>query len=209
MKKKLALILSVVMVFGITVGATFAWLMDTTKTVTNTFTVGKVEITLNEEDVDGDSNTDDNVLIKDSEGNAVGTRDLANKYDIIPGTTYKKDPIVTVLGGSEKCYLFVKFDEVGNPSTYYTYTSLLTTDNDWTEIETGVWYKVVNASDADQPFHLLANDQITIKDTVEQDDMTAAGAASLSWTAYAVQFDNRSPQQAWALVDPTPATTTE
>lgn len=186
-KKSLALLMAVVMLFGVTVGGTLAWLYTSTSTVTNTFTVGDIKIVLDEKDTD-DSKT--NVTV---EG-----RDTANKYDIVPGTTYEKDPTVTVKANSEPCYLFVKFEEVGNPSTYYTYTSNLTDTTVWTPLDgvAGVYYKTVDTSTADQSFLLLASQGtgfvggIKVKDTVKLADMTSAGAAQLKWTAYAVQKEN-------------------
>ena len=47
-KKTVALLMSLVLIFGVAVGGTIAWLMDTTKEVVNTFTVGKVDIDLTE-----------------------------------------------------------------------------------------------------------------------------------------------------------------
>lgn len=193
-KKSLALLMAVVMLFGVAVGGTLAWLYTSTSTVTNTFTVGDIKIVLDEKDTDGSKT---NVTV---EG-----RDTANKYDIVPGTTYEKDPTVTVKANSEPCYLFVKFEEVGNPSTYYTYTSNLTDTTVWTPLDgvAGVYYKTVDTSTADQSFLLLASQGtgfvggIKVKDTVKLADMTSAGAAQLKWTAYAVQRDNLTVTEAW------------
>lgn len=66
--------------------------------VTNTFTVGKVAITLDESKVDetGKIITGDGAAQVD-----------ANKYHIYPGETYDKNPIVHVDANSEESYLFV------------------------------------------------------------------------------------------------------
>lgn len=117
-KKTLALLLALVLVFGAAVGGTIAYLTDTTGPITNTFTVGKVDITLTET-FNTDTNND-------------GTND-AWKAQLIPGTTYTKDPIVTVTDDSEDCWLFVKFEEKNSPATYLNYTSNLTAENDWTQ----------------------------------------------------------------------------
>ena len=101
-KKTLALLLALVLVFGAAVGGTIAYLTDTTDPVTNTFTVGKVDITLTET-----FNTDTNNDQKND----------AWQAQLIPGTTYAKDPVVTVTNDSEDCWLFVKFEEIGNPPT--------------------------------------------------------------------------------------------
>ena len=187
MKKKIALLMAMVMLFAVTTAGTLAWLTAQTATVTNTFTVGDIKIVLDEKDTDGSQT-----------GVTVAGRDIANKYDIIPGTTYEKDPTVTVKANSEPCYLFVKFEEVGNPSAYYTYTSNLTTANNWKVLDgvTGVFYKELSTSTSDQSFLLLASQGtdytggIKVKDTVKLSDMSSAGAAQLKWTAYAVQSAN-------------------
>ncbi len=92
-KKTIALLLVMMMVFGITVGGTIAYLTDTTDVVKNTFTVGNVQIKLDETDVDLYG-------VKDGE-----TRVTANTYKMIPGHTYTKDPTVTVEEGSEDAYV--------------------------------------------------------------------------------------------------------
>ena len=195
-KKTLALLLALVLVFGAAVGGTIAYLTDTTDPVTNTFTVGKVDITLTET-FNTDTNSD-------------GTND-AWKAQLIPGTTYAKDPVVTVANDSEDCWLFVKFEEIGNPATYLTYTSNLTTANGWTQgdgtnIPTNVWYRAVNKTDATKSFQLLAGDNtystgcISVKDTVTNDNMAAASNAQLVYTAYACQSANMSVEAAWAEV---------
>lgn len=191
-KKTLALILALVMVFGAAVGGTIAYLTSTPAEVKNTFTVGKVGITLDEKDVDDST-----------EG---APRDIANEYQMIPGTTYEKDPTVTVKADSEDCYLFVKFEEKNEAAKYLTYISNLNSDNGWTKLtdEDDVWYRIVNKADSTKTFTLLdgndtyANGCITVKDTVTNDNMEDAAKAELVYTAYAIQkagFDNAS--DAW------------
>lgn len=99
-KKTIALLLVMMMVFGITVGGTIAYLTDS-KQVTNTFTVGNVQIKLDEAktDVAGIVQMDDNRKeIRTEEG---------NRYKLIPNAQYTKDPTVTVLEGSEEAYVRV------------------------------------------------------------------------------------------------------
>ena len=182
-KRTLALILALVLVFGAAVGGTIAYLTDTTDSITNTFTVGKVAITLTET-----FNTD-----TDSDG-----EEDAWQAQLIPGTTYTKDPVVTVTADSEDCWLFVKFEENGNPSTYLTYTSNLTAANGWTQgdntnIPSNVWYRAVAKDATVKSFQLLAgNDDyatgcISVKDTVTNQNMNTATNAQLVYTAYACQ----------------------
>ena len=89
--KALLLTLCAVLLIAASVLGTMAYLTST-DTVTNTFTVGKVEIKLDETDVT----------------NPTGPRVQANSYKLMPGTTYTKDPTVTVKAGSEESYVRMK-----------------------------------------------------------------------------------------------------
>lgn len=179
MKKKVISIVAVVLVLCCAIGGTLAWLTDKTDEVKNVFTPAGIEVTLTET-----PNTD-----TDKDGKAD-----AWKAKMIPGFSYDKNPVVTVVGGSVDCYLFVKFEENGNAATYLDYTSTLTAANGWTrgdgtDIPSSVWYREVSASDADQSWHLLLNDTIAVNgDAVTEDNMTQAAAAELVYTAYAHQL---------------------
>lgn len=81
MKKIVAIVLAMALVAVAAVGATMAYLTDT-KSVTNTFTMGDVKITLDETDVK----------------NLTGDRVTSNAYDIYPGAVVTKDPIVHNVG---------------------------------------------------------------------------------------------------------------
>ena len=183
-KKVAAMLLAVVLLIGVGVGGTLAWLKDTTLTVTNTFTVGKVEITLTESPL-----KEDGTYGEPAEG-------TQNAYQLIPGKSYKKDPKVTVAGDSEDCWLFVKIEEDGNAATFIDYTSTLTTANQWTQgdgtnIPADVWYREVKKTDTTRSWNLLENDTITINgDNVTNENMNAAASAALKYTAYAVQMAN-------------------
>ena len=86
-----AVLLVVASVFG-----TVAY-MTSKEQVKNTFTVGKVAINLDEAKVTEDG--------KPVEG---ADRVKENSYKLIPGLTYTKDPMVTVLDGSEASYVRMK-----------------------------------------------------------------------------------------------------
>ena len=178
MKKKLTTVLAIVLVVALSVAGTYAYLTSKTATITNTFTVGNVKIDLTE---------------------TTGT-----EYQLIPGKVHEKNPIVTVKGGSEKCYLFVKFEENGNAADYLDYTSLLAAP-DWTQgdgakIPSNVWYRVVDKSADNTAFHLLDGDTVTIRNNVTNENMTEAAKAQLVYTAYACQFEGMTAEQAWAEV---------
>lgn len=177
-KKTWVSLVAVVLVLCCAVGGTLAWLTDKTGEVKNTFAPSGINITLTET-----PNTD-------TDGN--GEND-AWKADMIPGFSYTKDPVVTVKGDSVDCYLFVKFEEKGDPATYLKYTSTLTVANGWTQgdgtdIPSSVWYRKVTANAADQSWNLLNGDTIAVKDTVAKDNMADAAKAELVYTAYATQL---------------------
>lgn len=102
--KALLLSLSAVLLVAVSVLGTVAYLTST-QTVTNTFTVGDVKITLDEANVDEDKYTIDD---GESTTETVPERDQANDYHLLPSATYPKDPTVHVQANSEDCYVFVK-----------------------------------------------------------------------------------------------------
>ena len=182
-KKSLALVLALAMIVVCVVGGTLAWLTDKTAPVTNTFTYGDIDITLAEsEDLD---------------------------LKMIPGYTITKDPTVTVVKDSEKCYLFVKVDKSTNFDTFMTYNMA----DGWTALTgvDGVYYRVVDASTADQEFGVLKDNQVTVRGDVTKgmlNALTEATRPTLTFTAYACQYNNSNgtnftPADAWAKVNPT------
>lgn len=84
--KLLIMVICLLLVLNLSIFTTLAWMTDTAQ-VTNTFTVGKVDIDLQETDVDEDGKTNE------------------NKYHLIPGKEYVKDPTLTVVKDSESAYL--------------------------------------------------------------------------------------------------------
>jgi len=99
-KKLLALCLVVVLAVTAVTGATLAYFTDTTEAVNNTFTMGKVEITLDEAKVDADGKE----ITGDGED-----RVTTNTYTakLVPGHEFDKDPTVHVSEGSEDSYIFL------------------------------------------------------------------------------------------------------
>ena len=87
-RKILVSLAALALVAAISIGGTLAYLTSQ-DTVSNTFTVGNIKITLDEADIT----------------NPTGKRVASNQYKIYPGQTYTKDPTVTILAGSEDCYV--------------------------------------------------------------------------------------------------------
>ena len=208
MKKKL-LIMSVAMVLvcAFAVGMTIAYLTSTDEVV-NTFTVGNVQIKLDEAKVDPDGTIVPNV-----------DRVKANSYKLIPGHTYNKDPMVTVLRGSESSYIKMtvtfsksaELDAIFAPngadlmSIFKGYDS-----NNWiykgntkdTTANTRTyefWYKeAVAAPDGNVPLDALF-DSITVPGTITNAQLATIADMTITVNAYAIQADGfADADAAWA-----------
>lgn len=178
--KTLVALLSLVLLLGCSLSGTLAWLADKTDPVTNTFTVGDVNIEL-------DENT--------------GT-----EYKIVPGVDIDKDPFVTVVDGSEACWLFVKIEESANWPDKLTYTIA----KGWTELTgvTGVYYREVDAetAKAGHEYPVLEGDKVTVSENLTKDELQKLTPnPTLTFTAYAVQLEGiTTASDAWNEVKPTP-----
>lgn len=184
-KKVVVLVLAAMMVLGCAMGATLAWLTDSA-TVTNTFTPSNINITLTETNPALDTDVD-----SPNKGNHVAK--------MVPGATITKDPVVTVVKYSEKCFLFVEIDDSAvkdyldyNVATGWTQLTGLPTDtkdSDYTANK--VYYRVVDYSTSDQPFGILTDNKVTVKNTLGKTEMAAVGTGvDMVFTAYAVQYEN-------------------
>lgn len=100
----LVLLACAVLLVSLSVGATLAYLTSTTQTVENTFTVGKVNITLDEVEVDKNGK----IVYEDDKVTEKRTKNGNTDVHLLPGRNIPKDPTVTVLAGSEDCYVRVK-----------------------------------------------------------------------------------------------------
>ena len=182
-KKSIALFLAVVLALGAVTAGTLAWLTAGTTAVVNTFTTSDIDITLAE-----------------TEGG------VNREFKMVPGYTIDKDPKVTVVAGSEKCYLFVKLEKSSNFDTFLTYKIA----SGWRELTgvNGVYYRVVESGTTDQAFDVLNDNQVTVKDTVTKGNMnglTDATLPTLTVTAYASQYmknntENFTETEAWTNV---------
>lgn len=184
-KKTVALLLALVMVFGAAIGGTFAYLTST-KSVQNTFTVGSIDITLDEAKVDNMGNpldAQDNKVTLDK-----AERVTANTYKLIPGHKYTKDPTIHVVKGSEPCYLFVKVEDgLARIEADKTIATQMT-EKGWKAVEgaTNIFYKeaVVDASEA--AVDAIVFDNFTLAKDAAVDTYKTA---QIVITACAVQAD--------------------
>lgn len=191
---------SLMLVAAIAIGGTVAWLVDTTGSVTNTFTFGDINITLKETNVDT-SKPD----LDASEGAKEQT--YAN---LVPGATVPKDPKVTVEAGSVDHWLFVKIEKSTTFDTYFQ-ADLVT---DWKNVTGDVYVYTGNVVDGN-PISILADDKITVKSEVTKEEIKAlddqdAVQPTIAFTAYAIQSENLTDQNgdssvdaadAWALIN--------
>lgn len=130
----------------------------------------------------------------------IGLTETTTDYKMVPGNTIAKDPTVTVKANSEACWLFVQVTESENLDTFITYAIA----NGWTKLKSGVYYREVSASDADQPFSVLAGNAVTVNNTVTKEMLTAKDFTNptLTFKAYAIQKDHfTTPADAWAEVN--------
>lgn len=183
--KPMLIAMAVVLLLGCVTGGTLAWLTSTTDPVTNTFTTSDINITLAESE---------NLDLK-----------------MIPGWTITKDPKVTVVEGSEDCWLFVKVEKSANFDSFMEYDMA----EGWTQLQdganqdvTGVYYRKVETANIGTEYSVLKNNQVTVKDTVKKADMnglTTDTYPTLTVTAYASQLyksanDPFSAYDAWLNV---------
>lgn len=181
--KALALAVCAVLLVVATVCVTMAFLTST-DSVTNTFTVGNVTITLDEADVKTDGTYESNATV----------RVKANEYKLIPGHTYIKDPTVHVAQGSEDCWLFVQVENGladAEDAAQATIAEQMAAKG-WTLVtgETDVYaYSQKQSAGA----NVGVFDSFTISGTA---DVSAFGNATINVTAYAIQADGFSTAEA-------------
>ena len=208
MKKKILVACLCVALAVLTIAGTTLAYLTSQETVTNTFTVGKVEIKLDEAKANADG-----TLVPNAD------RVKENSYKLIPGHTYNKDPMVTVLSGSESSYIkmtvtFTKAAELdaifaptgadltsifnGYDSTSWIYKG--NTEDTTANTRTyEFWYKeAVAAPTADVALDALF-DQIKAPDSLTNSDLNNLKDLKITVNAYAIQADGfATAEAAWA-----------
>lgn len=185
-KKAIVAVVALVLVLCCAMGGTLAWLVDSTTEVKNTFTYGDINIALSE------------------------SKDLDLR--MIPGNPIDKDPTVTVEANSEDCWLFVKIVESNNFDDFMTYGvasgwTQLTVDAEGNAITDLIYWREVDASNEQQAFEVLEDNEVSVLGTVTKDNLNALDAngannyPTLTFTAYAVQRDTNitTAAQAWEI----------
>ena len=174
---------SLMLVAAIAIGGTVAWLVDTTESVTNTFTFGDIDITLKETKA-----TDSTVLDADNQ-------EQKNEYaNLVPGKKVPKNPTVTFLKDSVACYVFIKVKKSANFNDFFTATI---DTSIWKTLpnENNVYYCVVNEAEAKsgKELKVLKDDQVTVNSNVTKamiNSLTDATYPTITFTAYAIQSEN-------------------
>ena len=204
--KALPLTLCAVLLVAASVLGTMAYLTSNDEVV-NTFSVGSVAIKLDEAKANPDGS-----LVPNAE------RVKANSYKLIPGHTYNKDPMVTVLKGSESSYIkmtvtFTKaaqLDEIFAPNgadmtrifNGYDRTNWIAKGNTENAADNTrtyeFWYKeAVAAPDADVALDALF-DSITVPGSITNDQLKAIEGMTITVNAYAIQADGfTNAAEAW------------
>ncbi len=208
--KALLLTLCAVLLVAASVLGTMAYLTSKDEVV-NTFTVGKVAITLDEAKV-----TTDGKRVEDAD------RVKANSYKLLPGHTYNKDPMVTVVKGSEASYIkmTVTFSKASALDAIFAptgadLTSIFNGYNNANWIYKGntkdatadtrtyeFWYReAVDASTADVALDALF-DSITVPGTITNEQLATIQDMTITVNAYAIQADGfNNAEAAWAAFD--------
>lgn len=174
---------------------TMAYLTSTAE-VENTFTVGSVTISMDETDVDNSTEGKD--------------RDTENKYHLLPGHEYTKDPIIHVASTSEECYLFVTVSNeiAAIEATGDTSVASQMEAKGWKTVEgqTNLYVYIGTAEGASAPLAVKANDNIPVFEKIvisgSVDNTTLANYKNKTITvnAYAVQkdgFESKTDFEIW------------
>lgn len=173
MKKAFLTSLCLIVILVSSVNATFAFLTDRDSSL-DSFSVGQVSIEFKDMDTSG-----------------------SNK--LLPGGEYAMKPVVTVLAGSEDCWLFMELEN-GIESIEVPEKSIAAqmAQNGWKELdgEDGIWFfgAAVPAGTA-----LTVFDGFSVSPYATDAEIKNCNNAQLVVSAYAVQslgFD--TPEEAWA-----------
>ena len=209
LRKALLLISCAALLVCITVGVTVAYLTDTAE-VKNTFTVGNVQITLDEANTDNDQYEVDGKTVTPE-------RDAQNDYTSIkPGDKLAKDPTVTVLKDSEDCYVRAivtltkgnaiyelpssfKIEECFDIGTNWEYKSEKY-DSAKGTYTYEFWYKgIVAKNTADNTLQPLFT-TVTVPSALTNEELATLNGMEINVEAHAIQADgfNGDVAAAWA-----------
>lgn len=127
--KFLALLLILMLLIGCAVGTTLAWLMYSPDPLLNTFTTGSVNITMQEHVL----NPKTGKQVTPEAFTSVGNADIK----MVPGRVIEKDPTVTVVAGSEECYVRVIMEVGWQPDADPLFSQYVY--NSWIDFDPTQW----------------------------------------------------------------------
>ncbi|MGI6664172.1 MAG: SipW-dependent-type signal peptide-containing protein [Christensenellaceae bacterium] len=207
--KFLGLVMAAVLLVTATIFGTMAFLTDT-EDVSNTFTVGAVNIELDEADL---LNPND----RTTEGNA---------YKLLPGQSYVKDPTVTVIAGSEEAYIRMlltinkcaELDDFFSPdganlldffggydNTKWEYIGNTKNETDNTRTYEFRYFETVDATEVADDIVLPALfTSITVPGTITEDELPIFDGLTMDIVANAIQAQAETyntADGAWAAFD--------
>lgn len=189
-KKVLLLALCALLLVGASIAGTVAYLTSN-KTVTNTFTIGKVEITL----IEAKLNPQTGAKLTGNEAEDVTAM---QDIELVPGRKIDKNPKITVSGESEECYLFVKIENgLLGAGTINNLTGWVSINGD-ANADAVSYYRynvTANASDVIPVF-----ESFTCSSAITEYDAAMAGKQIIV-TAYAIQAEGLSADQAAATLN--------
>ena len=205
--KALLLMLCAVLFVTASVLGTMAYLTSQDEVV-NTFAVGKVAIKLDEAKANADG-----TLVEGAD------RVQANSYKLLPGHTYNKDPMVTVLKDSEKSYIKMtvtvsksaELDAIfgadganlltifeGYDNTNWIYKGNVE-DTDANTRTYEFWYKDAVAAPDDNVALDALFDKIVVPGSITSEQLTTIEGMTITVNAYAIQADGFANEEAaWA-----------
>ena len=186
-KKTLTIAIALVLVVALAVGATWAYLKDSSGPITNTFVAGKLF------DQNGGIKLQERVVTKKTDGTYeikadAAWQDEGIQYVVQPGVDLPKQPAVKVTGLDTKAYLFVgvKGETKDGFSWSVDTEKWAPLKNGDTQVEKDgykIW--VLKTDVTNDTYDILAGDKVTVGKDLDPDTLTPAN--NIEFQAYICQ----------------------
>ena len=202
MKKRKIIIAAIVLLLILLIGGVVAYFTDT-ETVSNTFTIGDVDITLTEPNWDTTDSNSNNVP------------DAAEAKT--PGETVAKDPTITNVGTND-AYVFAKVTSActtdASPKEIFTYTVnsgwYLMTPSNSCDSSTNTVTRIYAYGTSSAMTRVATNgtavlfNNVTVNSAVTGDEAGLTGNKNVNVEAYAIQADGigaTAPSAVWTAAN--------
>ena len=150
------------------IGGTLAFLVAQSNVVTNTFTYGTITLELSE--------------------NNKADKDGLEFTNVVPGDELDKDPVITVVEGSETCYVYVLIDnQLGDAATYNIGSAWIKVGESGTKVLYR-YNEIVDATDADKDLEVFT--KLNFADDLVKDDVDDLVGKNVVISAYAHQSEH-------------------